>query len=133
MTELSSDELLNLTVKRTLAGLAIRPLTQHFVSRLLWDLPLTPPQLVDFGIDSKDHYRALRAALINDNPNGEVQDQDGYKRELRKRVIELDKAYGNGPKLTALVKKYAPEYGAVVFTTSWDVLAGRIIEEKSTV
>ncbi|MCB0174796.1 MAG: hypothetical protein KDJ97_30080, partial [Anaerolineae bacterium] len=61
------------------------------------------------------------------------QDQDGYKRELRKRVIELDKAYGNGPKLTALVKKYAPEYGAVVFTTSWDILAGRLIEEKSTV
>jgi len=34
--------------------------------------------------------------------------------------VELDQAFGNGPKLTALVKKYAPEYSDLIFKTSWD-------------
>jgi hypothetical protein len=110
------------------AGLNIRPLTQRLVNQLCLDLPLSIPMTTDFGVDTAAHYRALRAILINDpvredfDPNDPVQ----TRQELRKRIVELDQACGNGPRLTALVKKYAPQYRAIIFTTSWDVLAGRL-------
>jgi hypothetical protein len=82
----------------------------------------------DFGVDTAAHYRALRAMLINDPVREDFDPDDPVqtRQELRKRILELDQACGNGPRLTALVKKYAPQYRAIIFTTSWDVLAGRL-------
>jgi hypothetical protein len=110
------------------AGLNIRPLTKRLVDQLCLDLPLPLPVVVDFGVDTADHYRALRAICLNDpqQEDFDPDDQDQVNRELRKRIVELDQAYGNGPKLTALVKKYAPEYSELTFATAWDALAGRL-------
>lgn len=106
-----------------IADLTIRPLTKRLIDNLLWDLPLSIPQMADFGVDSPDHYRALRAVLVTDSPTTEPQTEAAIRREFRQRVTDLDQAYGNGPKLTALVKKYAPQYGQLSFQTTWDELA----------
>ena len=112
------------------AGLNIRPLTKRLVDQLCLDLPLSIPMTADFGVDTADHYRALRAILMNDPEREDFDPDDPVQvhREIRKRILELDQACSNGPRLTALVKKYAPEYSAITFTTSWDVLAGRVTE-----
>ena len=72
-------------------------------------------------VDTADHYRALKAALMHEESG---QDPEDYTvPEMRKRIVELDQAYGNGPKLTALVNRYAPQYGHITFHTAWDELA----------
>jgi hypothetical protein len=100
--------------------LNIRPNTKGLVNLIVLDLPLAPAHIVDFGVDTPDHYRALRAVLFNDGPLTEEASENEVLRELNKRIVELDQAFGNGPKLTALVKKYAPEYSDLIFKTSWD-------------
>ena len=110
-------------LEAVIVDLTIRPLTRRLIGNLLWDLPLSVPEMADFGVDSPDHYRALRAMLVTDSPTAEVQTKAAIQREFRQRVTELDQAYGNGPRLTALVKKYAPQYGQLTFQTSWDALA----------
>ena len=57
------------------AGLAIRPLTQKLVSHVLLDLPLTPAMLVDFGVDSENHYRALKEVLYVEEEGYPDQDE----------------------------------------------------------
>jgi hypothetical protein len=37
-------------------------------------------------------------------------------------MVELDQALGNGPALTALVKKYAPEFVGITFRTPYDLM-----------
>ncbi len=116
-----------------LDGQKIRPVTKHLVELLLDDRPLTPACAVDFGVDTADHYYALSNLF-----RGKVAfaAHEGDKRaieELRKRVIELDEAYGNGRRLNALVRHYAPEFAQVVhFQTSWDVIFRHIDEESPT-
>lgn len=114
-------------------GLTIRPVTQGLVTRLLLDLPLTPAALVDFGVDSATHYRALKAVLSSeeegDLPVSDEEDETLDTRAtetLRQRIVELDAAIGNGILLNALVKKYAPAYAdRVKFCTSMDVITDR--------
>lgn len=93
------------------AGSNVRPMTVRLICNLLLDLPLTSVQCDDFGVDSAEHYRALRAIL-------ETEAMDG----MRQRGEELDRALGNGPALTRLVQKYAPQYKSVHFETVWDKL-----------
>jgi len=82
---------------------------------------------VDFGVDSANHYRALKEILFIESEAVEDEfDEPGVSEELRQRILALDDALGNGPKLNALVKRFAPAYaGKVHFHTSWDELAGR--------
>jgi hypothetical protein len=117
------------------AGLRLRPTTRRLVEALLVDGPLTPAESVDFGVDSVMHYRALREVL--DIPVDERDDEDDLvvsakvQKELRTRILQLEHALGNGAQLTALVKRYAPQYAAwATFQTSWDVLYGRTTEEQ---
>jgi hypothetical protein len=107
-----------------LENLEIRPLTRRLVEHLLWDLPLSVPELVDFSVASPDHFRALVAVLKFDDDD---EDADRALDELQRRIVELDKAYGNSRMLNALIQKYAPEYAQVVkFTpTPWDEIFGR--------
>ncbi len=100
--------------------LNIHPITKRLVNRIMLDLPLAPPHIVDFGVGTPDHYRALRAVLINDGALTMESSKNEVLRELNKRIVELDQAYGNGSKLMTLVKKYAPEYADLLFRTSWD-------------
>lgn len=109
-------------LEAVIADLTIRPLTKRLITNLLWDLPLSVPEMADFGVASPDHYRALRAMLVTDSPTVEVQTKAAIQRDFRQRVTELDYAYGNGPRLTVLVKKYAPQYGQLTFQTTWDEL-----------
>lgn len=115
--------------------LKIRPMTRHMAISFLFDLPLAPPELCDFGVDTANHYRALKEVLFVDDAaaesaaNENVDDHKVYT-VLCARIKELDDAYGNGPMLNALVRKYAPTYAKVVhFHTSWDELFGRTEEE----
>lgn len=45
-------------------GLAIKPLTRRLVNHLLLDQPLEPILIVDFGVESADHYRALKPPYL---------------------------------------------------------------------
>ena len=113
--------------------LPVRPGTKQLVHRLLLDLPLPTPVIVDFGVDSEQHYRALKEVLsIEDehdplNPaEDEAEGDTKTIQRLRQRIVELDEALGNGTLLDALVKRYAPQYAEDVhFQTSWDVIYGR--------
>lgn len=94
-----------------LFGSRVRPMTAHLIENLLLDRPLPIAQCHDFGVDTADHYRALRAVLETDD-----------MADLRKRGEELDKALGSGKALTKLVHKYAPAYRSLTFQTVWDEL-----------
>jgi hypothetical protein len=100
----------------------VRLMTQRLMANLMFDLPLTPAQRDDFGVETDDHYRALKAVLFNDKEDSEEATEAEIQLELEKRLVELDRACGNGPALTALVKKYAPEFAGITFKTFYDVL-----------
>lgn len=59
-----------------------------------------PAAIVDFGLNSDEHYAALQQAV-----------RQGAT------IQELDKALGDGPKLTALVREYGSD---VCFKTAYD-------------
>lgn len=90
----------------------VRPTTLHLIWLLMLDLPLTPGAIVDFGVDSPQHYQALQAVIHTTVPVSLVL--------LGK---ELDQALGNGSAIAALVQKYAPAYKDVSFKTVWDELS----------
>jgi len=116
-----------------LAELKIRPVTRNLVAALLLDLPLDPPALCDFGVDTANHYRALKAVLFEDPAlDGDNVDNQTAYAIFCERVKALDAAYGNGPRLNALVRKHAPQYAQRVrFSTSWDEILGRSEDEAS--
>jgi hypothetical protein len=116
--------------------LKIHPMTKLLVVSLYFDLPLTPSERCDFGVDTDTHYRALQVLLYG----GPIQVEDGvydlcidyYDEEYQKfctRVKELDAVRRSGPKLNALLRKYAPQYAQVHFHTSWDDFFERTDEE----
>lgn len=122
------------TFETLFEGLPIRPITRHMATSLLFDLPLAPPELCDFGVDTANHYRALQEVLFV-GPASDEESVDDHKayQALCERVKELDQALGHGPMLNALVRKYAPAYAQLVhFQTSWDEIFGRTEEETPT-
>jgi hypothetical protein len=83
-------------------------------------------QCQDFGVETDNHYRALKAVLFNDLP-GMVEEP------FEQRFLELEEANGNGNKLNSLVKKYAPEWvGKIEFWTLWDEMYGREKESEKS-
>lgn len=112
-----------------LKDLQIRPVTRRLAFQLLWDLPLNHTIITDFGVDTPDHYRALKSVLLYD-PNPERDQAEGRSLEqLRTQILKLEDALGNGAKLNALVSQFAPEYAPhVYFQTSWDVIYDRTDE-----
>ena len=132
------DDFIETWEEKMFEGLELRPVTQRLVRNLCWDLPLTPAGLNDFGVETADHYRALRAILFVDYESGDMDKQgkepragDEAIQEVKRRIMELERAYGNGPQLTALVKKYAPHYRAITFSTPWDIINAGMGEEES--
>jgi len=115
-------------------SLAIKPLTRRLVTHLLLDLPLEPALIVDFGVESADHYRALKAAIFDEETDGmDEGNEEGVALEQRQRavvqerIVELDAAYGNAANLNALIQRYAPAYTELAYfnPTDWDYLEGR--------
>lgn len=113
--------------------LAIKPLTRRLIDRLSLDQPLEPILIVDFGVESAAHYRALKAALF-DNATDDVDDEEDAgrldtqrQRAFHERIVELDAAYGEAAKLNTFIQRHAPTYGASVHfnPTSWDRIYGR--------
>ncbi len=120
------------TLDTLFEALKINAMTRHMAISLFFDLPLAPPELRDFGIDTANHYRALKEVLYGGATSDE-ESVDDYKedQELCERVKALDQAFGNGSMLNALVRKYAPAYAQVVhFHTPCDELFGRTEEES---
>ena len=101
---------------------SLRPITRNLWSNLALDKPLTPAQMNDFGVETAMHYRALRAVIFYDEADGEELDEVRIQRGLQKRLAELDQALGNGPALTALVRKYAPQFAGITFETPYDIM-----------
>lgn len=89
--------------------LPIRPVTKRLVQCVLLDVPLPAPVVIDFGLDTPNHYRALKEVLFGDGVETH-QTPEQVDSALRQRIIALDEALGDGPKLTALVRTYAPQY-----------------------
>lgn len=103
-------------------GRSVRPVTVGLVRNMLLDLPLSPAQITDFGVDTADKYRALKAVLFNEGDATHVDDDSSDTEEqLWQRIQALDHALGDGRKLNWLIQKYAPEYVSLVqFRTDWD-------------
>ncbi|MAG25917.1 hypothetical protein CMI47_10100 [Candidatus Pacearchaeota archaeon] len=80
----------------------IRPVTQSCFDAMMFDAPISAAEMVDFGIDSVDHHRALQAAARNAT------------------VEELDEVLGDGPAITAFVAKHAAQYAGMTFKTAYD-------------
>ena len=109
-------------------GVKVRKMTKNLVSNLIWDLPLTLPQCVDFGVQSGAHYRGLRDALANIPAGADLISDAESRKHFADRVKELDQALGNGPKITAFVRKYAPNY-KLEFETLFDALPEHLFDE----
>lgn len=90
----------------------IRPVTQDVFDSLCLDIWPRSAAIVDFGLDSTEHYGALQHAVKHDGVT----------------VAQLDDALGDGPKLTALIAEDNPYYG-VAFHTAWDELGDEEEEE----
>ena len=75
--------------------------TNITIARMLYDLPLTSPQTEDFGIGTMTQYMVLKEAMY-----AALEEMT-----LAEFARKLDKVRGNGKKITALVKRYAPGYG----------------------
>ncbi len=115
------------TLETLFEELKLRPMMRHMAISLFFDLPLTPAALNDFGVDTANHYRALKEVLFG-GPASAEESVDDYKeyQALCERVKKLNQACGNGPMLNALVGKYASAYAQVVhFHTPWDEIFGR--------
>jgi hypothetical protein len=85
---------------------AIRNVTRTVYDCLLADEWPTDAGVKDFGLESTEHYGALQYELRS----GSVSLQ------------QLDQVLGNGPAITALIRKGNP-YGGVTFRTMWDDIA----------
>ncbi len=79
-------------------------------TNVLFDQPLTPAQVVDFGVDTEQHYRALSNTISAESETTEVP----------MIVIGMARRLGNGPSLTAWVRGYWPD--APEFHTVYDLL-----------
>ncbi len=136
--ELLNDQVINHWETVLFEDLEVRPVTRRLVHNLCWDLPLSPAEMTDFGVDHDEHYLALREVLVGDDAYREMENQgieppegDEAIQEMKQIIGELEQAWGNGPKLTALVEKYAPRYSGVIFKTSRDVL-GEVTSETES-
>ena len=124
------DEILDAWFARA----SVRTITMNLVEHLLLDEPLTPAEVVDFGVATDKHYRALQT-LLRDTCSSWDEIEDGEDLgelfwAMRLIITELDQALGNGAKLNAMVTKYVPEYSNLVFfETTWDKLLGRTVAQ----
>lgn len=84
----------------------IRPLTQRLYEAIMLDTwPDGASVIVDFGLESQEHYEALYYPVRA----GEVTQDD------------LDRALGSGPKLTALARSASSNpHKEIVFRTPYE-------------
>ena len=88
----------------------VRPVTRNLIESVMLDSWPDHAAIVDFGIDSQEHYDALYYPI----------------REEEISPKQLDEALGNGEKLTQLVRGAASNpHRDVSFSTSWDAIFGR--------
>jgi hypothetical protein len=88
----------------------VRPVTRRLIDAIMLDTWPNHTAIVDFGIDSQQHYEALYYPIRE----GEILPQ------------ALDEALGHGEKLTVLTREAASNpHKEIAFHTSWDVMLGR--------
>ena len=85
----------------------VRPVMRHLIESILLDVWPNHTAIVDFGIDSQEHYEALYYPV--------------REHEIMPEI--LDRAFGNGQMLTAMVR-YAPaiRIRTSALRKSWDLL-----------
>lgn len=116
----------------------IRGTTSRLLTCLLLDIWPPVPVIADFGIESRDHYAALKYAIFfDDDVITGSSDEDEFKQqvmdEFQRRICELDNALQHGQRLTTFVQKYAPgRFSKVEFYTGMDDLA-EILEQSRNV
>ena len=88
----------------------VRSVTRELIMSVEFDAWPYRLAVVDFGLDSQEHYEALYYPI----------------REHEIMPKELDDAFGHGEKLTALARN-APSnrHKDITFHTSWDDIYGR--------
>ena len=77
------------------------PVARDAFESLMLDMPLSPAAVVDFGVDTVEHYAALQKAV-----------------RYGATVEQLSAALGDGPALTKLVQDHLPV--EIQFHTSYD-------------
>jgi hypothetical protein len=86
---------------------AVRQTTADLIHSVLLDVWPRPGAIVDFGLDSQEHYQALYYPI----------------REHEILPAQLDAALGNGEALTSLVRNARSNpHRDVEFSTSWDAV-----------
>lgn len=107
-------------------GMSIHDSTRELVESVQSDRPMTPSTRAEFGIQSQEHFEALGDVLTGRGQTGAPAAEAEAGSVIDTRLMLLDDARENGPRLNALVKLYAPNYGdSVKFETRWDRQAGR--------
>ena len=85
----------------------VRPTAQNCFESLMLDIWPRAAAIVDFGLDSDEHYAALKYCVKHDGVTAE----------------QLDQVLGNGKKLTKMVKNSKTNpYKDVVFETDYDFM-----------
>lgn len=88
----------------------VRPVTRNLIESVMLDSWPDHAAIVDFGIDSQEHYDALYYPI----------------REQEISPKQLDEALGNGEKLTQLMRgAESNPHHDVSFSTSWDAIFRR--------
>jgi hypothetical protein len=89
---------------------AVRDTTKNLIDSVLWDIWPHNATIIDFGLDSQEHYEALYYPI----------------REFEVMPKELDAALGHGEKLTNLTRNAASNpHKNIQFYTSWDGIYNR--------
>ncbi len=95
---------------------AIRDTTRDLIVSIWLDAWPRAGAIVDFGLDSQEHYEALYYGVRE----GEITPE------------ALDAALGNGSMLTALARSSPSNpHRDIAFSTSWDVVLGRTAPDGS--
>lgn len=88
----------------------VRPVTRNLIESVLLDAWPRTAAVVDFGLDTQEHYEALYYPI----------------REREIMPADLDGALGHGARLTELVRgARSNPHPDIEFHTSWDIAFGR--------
>jgi hypothetical protein len=88
----------------------VRQTTRNLIESVMMDVWPRNAAIIDFGLDSQQHYEALYYPI----------------REMEIMPKALDEALGHGEKLTALVRESEGNpHKDIEFSTSWDAILGR--------
>lgn len=107
-------------------GMSVHHSTRELAESIQSDTPMAPSTRAEFGIRSQEHFEALGDVLTRHEQTSGPATEAEAESVIDTRLMMLDDARENGPRLDALVKLYASGYAdRIKFETRWDRQAGR--------